>query len=174
MIASLSFKSFLFNAKTCGIFCFQVASFVVTAKKTTEYLQNKFKSSYEAEARAQPNFSFRQVLSNGNYYYYGPTYYGELAIEKYANQGKELGSVLGGLGYFCLGYFYVLVGIFKIEKIIDSQQFDFRANLGGVAAAGVAAVGCRLARIPAVPAVVGLSLVGALVSGGIAAYRSQR
>ena len=174
MIASPLFKSFLFNSKTCGVFCFHVASFVVTAKKTTEYLQDKFKSIYEAQARAQPNFSFRQILSNGSYYYYGPTYYGELAIEKYANQGKEGGLALGILGNLILGYIYVFIGVLKIEKLLDSQQFDFRANLGGVAAAGIAAVGCRLARISAIPAVVGISLVGALISGGIAAYRSQR
>lgn len=174
MIASPLFKAALYNAKTCGIFCFHIASFVVTAKKTTECLQNRLKSNYEAYARAKPNFTFRQLISNGNYHYYGPTYYGELAIEQYAKQGKEAGLVLGILGNFLLGYVYVIVGCFTIENFIDSPKFDFRANLGGVVAAGVTAMACRLARIRAIPAVAALSLVGAFVSGGIAAYRFRR
>lgn len=174
MIASASYRAFLFNAKTCGLFCFQVASFVVTAKKTTEYLQDRFQSRYEAYARNQTNFSYQTIQNIGGYYYYGPKYYGELAIEHYGKEGRNNGLVWGILGNYFLGYFIILLDIFKAINASEDPKFDFKANAWGFGAAAATAICCRFARAPVVPALAAITAVGSLVSGGIAAYRTRR
>lgn len=84
-------------------------TFLFSGKKTTEYLQDRFQSRYEAYARNQTNFSYQTIQDIGGYYYYGPKYYGELAIEHYGKEGRNSGLVWGILGNYSLGYFLALL-----------------------------------------------------------------